>query len=535
MQTDFHYYAIYALARCAGYTPAKASTLAYASQYTDDADDGRTIYFKNGGSFNPVLTAHKSLSFANLTLDVQKKIHMSFHFLPAMQAEDGFPRRKLVTHPGCQLAEDTVKRAMDDINAPDGLHGLGIALHSYADTYSHDGFSGMLGPENDTESVTISEKGSIAKWADKVWHSIMEFFVPCVGHGELLYLPDTPYTTWGYFDYYRQKELNPLDNTPKFMIAAEKIYEKLGGQNWDKHKAAFLTAFKFEGSLEQRSNNWFRMINDGSFGYKVEVVDIDAEYDPLKWKQEAMEWTSDKGISKSDSFESSNFYHFHSAARKQRTLVLSKMDEAKLDVKTAPLMVFLWKFIGFFHSLFGANGRTSFTWKAVRRAAFRFFIYGSMMIVGEVGFYTLCKIGRSVPLVLVNDLFKFEWLVDPRLNLTAVWDAPIIVLYGQASLWMFFVYGCIGLFGIEPVYKRIKHSPIILRGLTYMFIILFMECLTGWILHWTIKYDVWYYGDKWDILKYTSWAIAPLWFITGLLSENFVKFVNRFEELKKAN
>jgi hypothetical protein len=211
---------------------------------------------------------------------------------------------------------------------------------------------------------------------------------------------------------------------------------------------------------------------------------------------------------------------------------LNGVDKGGLVVKRAALLVFLWKFAGFFNSLFRTNGRKTFTWKAVKRSAFRFFIYGSMMLAGEIAFYTICKVGRTVPYGFINDLFKFEWLVDKRLNLEAIWSAPIKVFYGQASLWMFFVYGCIGLFGIEPVYKRIKHSPVLFRGLTYMFIILFMECTTGWALHWTVKYDIWYYGDKWDILKYTSWAIAPLWFITGLLSENFVRFVNKYNELK---
>ena len=72
----------------------------------------------------------------------------------------------------------------------------------------------------------------------------------------------------------------------------------------------------------------------------------------------------------------------------------------------------------------------------------------------------------------------------------------------------------------------------ILRGLAYMLIILFIECLSGWILKWMTGYDIWYYADHYHIFRYTSWAIAPMWFIVGLLSENFMNLVMKYSEVK---
>ncbi|MCP4129696.1 MAG: hypothetical protein GY754_01650 [bacterium] len=172
--------------------------------------------------------------------------------------------------------------------------------------------------------------------------------------------------------------------------------------------------------------------------------------------------------------------------------------------------------------------------KRIRRAIFRFMIYGSLLIAGEVAFYTVTKIGRAMP-EFISWLFQFQWLVDPRLGLDHIWnvaDVPIKVLYGQASLWMFFVYGSIGLFGVEAAYDKIKNWHWIIRGSIYMVIILFMECTWGWILLGVTGYSIWYYEGVLSIFKYTSLAIAPMWFIVGLLSENLVRLIDKLTEVK---
>lgn len=172
------------------------------------------------------------------------------------------------------------------------------------------------------------------------------------------------------------------------------------------------------------------------------------------------------------------------------------------------------------------------SFKAARRAAFRFFIYGSLLVAGEVAFYTVVKVGRMLPWPL-RELFQFLWQVDPRLELGNVWNAKLVALYGQASLWMFFVYGSIALFGLETAYHRIKGWSWVLRGLVYAVVILSMECATGWLLRGITGYDIWYYADRWAVLKYTSLAIGPLWFILGLIAENFHHAIDKLTRVKK--
>lgn len=170
--------------------------------------------------------------------------------------------------------------------------------------------------------------------------------------------------------------------------------------------------------------------------------------------------------------------------------------------------------------------------KRIRQGIFRFCIYGALLVAGEVAFYSLTKIGREIP--LVKALFQYQWCVDVKLALNHIWEVPIVTFYGQASLYMFFVYGLICVIGLEPAYRFMKKKdvPLILRGLVYMFIILAMECLLGWILKWTTGYDIWYYSGWGVIFRYTSWAIAPMWFVCGLISENVINLIDSFERSK---
>ena len=169
--------------------------------------------------------------------------------------------------------------------------------------------------------------------------------------------------------------------------------------------------------------------------------------------------------------------------------------------------------------------------KKIRRALFRYYLYGSTMIAGEVLFYTITKIGRKLP-DWINWFFEYGWRVDEKLELNHIWEIPISTLYGQASLWMFFVYASICLFGLEPTFLRIRHWQWYVRGTIYMLIILTMECSLGWVLFYLTGYEIWYYSDRLAVFRYTSLAIAPMWFVIGLLSENIMRLVDALSRAK---
>jgi len=537
MQVDFHYYAVYALGRLAGYDHLKAETIAYASQYTDDAVNDKTIHFENGETFKPTLTAYVLLSPGSLTRNVQEEVFTSFHFLPGVDPTsdfDGRNRENLVTKPGCSMASTLVDLALKD-NSDIGLHRLGLALHTFADTFAHQDFSGFAGPENDAEDVVVTQaRNSVDRFFRILWHKIMEAILPAIGHAEVGHLPDEPFRKWEYFNYSRHKNSAKIDNAKRYLQASKAIFEKLGGKNWDNYAPKFEKLFRFKGAKQDRCNKWKMAIESGLFGFTAE----DLNYDPNFWEESALKKNDDKKntVIRKDGFESSNWVRFNAAAQKHRNYVLKELARLKsrgLVVKPNIFKAMTNKLSYALVDLFKTDGRKSFSLKSFRRGLFRFVVYGAFLVCGEVAFYSLIKIGREAP-DFINWLFQFQWSVDSRLGLDHVWDVPIKTLYGQASLWMFFVYATIGLFGIEPFYKRMKDWKWswLARGFVYMLIILSMECAAGWLIWWSVKYKIWYYSDSYDILTFTSWAIAPFWFILGLVSENFINLVLKYSQKK---
>lgn len=147
---------------------------------------------------------------------------------------------------------------------------------------------------------------------------------------------------------------------------------------------------------------------------------------------------------------------------------------------------------------------------------FRFFIYGLFGVALEIFFYNLVRNLRGVP--VLGLLFQFDWQVDQALALGAIWNVPAISLYGQCSLWMFFVYG-VASFCIEFVYRNGSDAPWPLRALIYGLIIFLWECLSGWLLYWGTGYRIWFYADPGNFFQMTSWRILPIWCVTGMVVE----------------
>jgi hypothetical protein len=147
---------------------------------------------------------------------------------------------------------------------------------------------------------------------------------------------------------------------------------------------------------------------------------------------------------------------------------------------------------------------------------FRFCIYGLFGVALEIVFYNLVRNLRDVP--VLGLLFRFDWQVDPALDLSAIWKVPALSLYGQCSLWMFFVYG-VASFCIEFVYRNGSDVPWPIRAGVYGFIIFLWECLSGWLLYWGTGYRIWFYADPGNFLSMTSWRILPIWCVTGLVVE----------------
>jgi len=154
VQKDFHYHAIFYLSLCAGIEPDTAYKIAYSSQYVDDSTESNKMLLldKNGkeiGFIDPVRMAHNGLE--SFWKDVWEKIYYPFHFIPGNKG--GNKEEKYITMRGVDndIAKEYLKKAWKTENP----YRIGIALHSYADTFSHQNFSGRWSEINSVEKMRV--------------------------------------------------------------------------------------------------------------------------------------------------------------------------------------------------------------------------------------------------------------------------------------------------------------------------------------------------------------------------------------------
>ena len=141
MNIEFHYYITYILCRKAGFERDEAYIIAYSSQYTDDNVLQYKVNYENGG--------HYSNSISQ-TIDIRKpskvrqKIYPLFHFVPggseaerkcSLSCGDG---TCFLTMANSKNSQALLKAAFDS----NDLYRIGIAIHAYADTWSHQNFVG---------------------------------------------------------------------------------------------------------------------------------------------------------------------------------------------------------------------------------------------------------------------------------------------------------------------------------------------------------------------------------------------------------
>ncbi len=364
MQTDFHFYCVAVLARAAGFSPDDALVLAYASQYVDDATEGDLIPIRvNGGEFrfDPVRTCYAGLAtLETLGWSGEKKVFRPFHYLPPEAFDPNAPAAfTFVTRSKSRFSRALLARALTEPrkNRKRRLCRIGAALHTFADTWAHEFFSGrMHGDENDVSSIRVYDRAGdeIPSKAENIVYRML----PKVGHGEALFLPDIAYKIWecerGSIDMTIRK-----DNADCCADCAKEIYRFLRGLDEPGHKtpwksiepkirALFASSWKepslaarwvlplyYRYSVEdlaERCKNWKREFDDWFAGARRPY-----HYDKTAWRKEALEgnvewddysrkqWAKVSAFRARDSFWDSLWVHFHRASLQQRNFVLENL------------------------------------------------------------------------------------------------------------------------------------------------------------------------------------------------------------------
>lgn len=220
MNIEFHYYITFILCRKAGFDPDESYKIAYSSQYTDDNDSHKFVNFKGGGGFISKISQTMDVSKPD---DKHKSIYPYFHFIPGgVDAKEACRFKKelkeicknnsnfkcgdpscLLTVPNSKNAEDIFNEALNTEDDKLLLFRLGIAIHAYADTWSHQNFVGYENKLNSANTNLIELK---------------------LCHANFKHDPDEINHKW------RDERLDidhKIDNNERFLQAAKEIFLRL--------------------------------------------------------------------------------------------------------------------------------------------------------------------------------------------------------------------------------------------------------------------------------------------------------------------
>lgn len=366
MKLDAHYYGVLSFSRACGFKKEHAWDVAYASQYVDDAKINRISVIK---APNDEISQHMKLIrgvptfFDMATCHAYSKIKtfnyssmigntMAFHFVPGCEGNN-FPKKLRCREKGgnSKIMDTLVSEAIE-YGSP---IRLGLVLHAYADTYSHQGFSGLLSKVNDIDDWRI-EDGS-GRIMDKLpvaarrlkngFMRLMDEVVPAYGHAQALHYPDLPYLSWSFHydqtdDFDEELRRSKVDNAVRFKSAFTGIKQILD-EFLEKHPAYLdpsLPAVDFNPLFERlitkksdrgRVRGWVKTMKATELFARDDPM---LEYDETLWLRSAFANFSRRAFSQrsvadailSDQFDRSKWFEYYKATRwyKERFFQLCK-------------------------------------------------------------------------------------------------------------------------------------------------------------------------------------------------------------------
>lgn len=251
MEINFHYFAIKTLALRAGFNEEEAQTIATYSQMVDDFTDFyRFVAYKvpdyarhlavplvgDYYFFTPVTTGFPGYSdMYKISYEGgQKAINAPFHFIPYRKKlnENVTSRAEWRTMPARMDTNSLMQQLMNwflhnDFGAEEPkLMYFGMLLHTFADTYAHQMFSGLNGWENECTFENVynwddyNSQNNHAK--DQGFYQI---FWP-IGHARAGHIPDDTTVRFAIKmkDYRNEDIIYQRSNPFEYINASKEIY-----------------------------------------------------------------------------------------------------------------------------------------------------------------------------------------------------------------------------------------------------------------------------------------------------------------------
>lgn len=201
MDTEFHYWITGLIALQAGFNREEAEIIAYSSEFVDENDVSITVQNqKNDKDYT---------NFISQTMNILKpknelmRIYPIFHFVPGEPDAESAIRKDgkmhlLNTTPNSENANNMLKAAFKSTD-DQRLYRIGIASHSYVDTWAHQNFVG---------------------WYD-YFNNIGLDIKPDIGHADGEHHPDWVCHTW----VDNRLVQSEISNKHRFLSAAKGLFE----------------------------------------------------------------------------------------------------------------------------------------------------------------------------------------------------------------------------------------------------------------------------------------------------------------------
>lgn len=313
MDIEFHYYITYIIARRAGFNSDDSYIIAYSSQYTDDNTEHLYISQDTPDAYE---------SYISQTVNILKpqkelmRIYPVFHFLPGSLNEiSGDSARRadgklhlMNTIPNSLSAQKVLTEAL-------GLHDLyriGIATHTFSDTFAHQNFVGADDGFNDMAGL-------------------LEKLIPSVGHADAKHSPDIPNEIW------QDKRLVPshasIDNKLRFLDSAGCLFDLYRGVSTDDDTKRSLLADLGNAIGDSTSTKTQRLRN-----YKDLIGGDFTKYDEDAWFKEAIGFTTvdttgggdtvpvtETRWAWKDNYRESHWFKFQEAVKAHQAYVLTSI------------------------------------------------------------------------------------------------------------------------------------------------------------------------------------------------------------------
>lgn len=299
MNIQSHYYAVLALCRILGYNKDASRIIAYSSEYVDEALVRRISSSRYDFKMTKLDTVGPIMTDRTYSERDLVKTLVPFHFVPALKGKD--LQEKMRTFPNSPFLRIMQKQLFKQKNP----YLLGIYLHVYADTWSHQGFSGIMSPVNIISDLQVkyrSFKGFgnriaafyMAKMREP-FHRMYHPIIPNYSHSQVGTLPDLTSAEWKYTYGEGSENSGWIDNKKRFKAAFLKMEELLQDflkenpqfgkyQSHDDQRREFYSILASNSGKRKEIQSWRKFMMDYAYYDKKSEI---PKYDPSEWLRTA--------------------------------------------------------------------------------------------------------------------------------------------------------------------------------------------------------------------------------------------------------